>query len=246
MPYRRLPTTDKARLRALTAAMNIAGKKETVTLAFSNTKLRELNQVKINFESTLAQYEADCRKQAEKNKEYKNVQDKAVMYISHFILTLNMAIERGEIKRQVLEYYGLKDLKTKLPSLAAENEIFEWAQKVIDGEQKRIQTGGSPIYTPSIALVRVNVEKYREIAIFMQNQRKICARSFEKMKKTRISANEFIGELWSEIEENLNTDLPEQNRRQAEEYGVIYVFRRREKKKLKQAEFQTDLVFEFL
>lgn len=245
MPYRRLPTTDKARLRALNAVANIAGRKESQKLAFSNIRLRELNQVKINFESTLLQHQTACKKQTEKNKEYKINQDKAVMYISHFILTLYMAIEREEIKHEVLEFYGLQDLNAKLPSLSDENEIFRWAKKVIDGEQKRIQTGGSPIYTPSIALVRVNVERYREVAIFMQNQRKICARSFEKIKEIRKSTNDFISELWTEIEENLENELPEQKRKQAEEYGIIYVFRRKEKKKMKRAELQTDLVLEF-
>lgn len=245
MPYRRLPTTDKARIRALNAALNIAGKREKKNLAFSKSRLEELNLVKTNFENTLKQYEADIKKQAEKNKEYKNVQEKTVLYISHFILALYMAVEREEIKEKALEFYGLQDLKGKLPSLALENETLDWAKKITEGEQKRIQSGGSPIYTPSIALVKVNIEKYRDIAIFMQNLRKISTRSHNRMKEIRKSTNDFISQLWNEIEENLKSDTPKHKRQQAQEYGIVYIFRRKEKKKLKSEDLQTDLLFEF-
>ncbi len=245
MPYRRLPTTDKARSRAMIAAEKIAEKKDEKKLAFSKNRFQELNLVKTNFANTLTQYEADVKKQAEKNKEYKIIQEKAVMYVSHFILTLYMAVEREEIKEDTLEFYGLQDLNRKLPSMSSEEEILDWAQKIIDGEQKRIQSGGSPIYTPSIAVVKVNVEKYRDIAIFMQNLRKITARSFQRMKDTRKSTNDFISQLWTEIEENLKSDSPKHKRQQAQEYGIIYVFRRKEKKKLKSVDLQTDLIFDF-
>ena len=71
MPYRRLPTTDKARLRAMNSAIKLAEKNKTEKLAFSENTFRELKQVKSTFESTLLHYENDLQKQSEKNKEYK-------------------------------------------------------------------------------------------------------------------------------------------------------------------------------
>ena len=130
MPYRRLPTTDKARIRALDAALKIAAKKDKKNLAFSKSRLEELNFIKTNFVNTLKQYEADIKKQAEKNKEYKKVLEKAKLYVSHFIQALYMAVEREEIKEEALEFYGLHDLKGKLPSLSLENEILDWAKKI--------------------------------------------------------------------------------------------------------------------
>jgi hypothetical protein len=245
MPYRRLPTTDKARSRALKAALKMAEKTEEKKLAFSKIRLQELNLAKTNFENSLTQYEADRKKQAEKNKEYKIIQEKTVLYISHFILTLYMAVERDEIKEDALKNYNLQNLNKKLPRLASEDEILNWGKKIIDGEQKRIQSGGSPIYTPSVALVKVNLEKYKDIAIFMQNLRKISARSHEKMKESRNATNLFISQLWNEIEENLKSDSPKHKRQQAQEYGIIYIFRRKEKKKLKSEDLQTDLLFDF-
>jgi hypothetical protein len=245
MPYRRLPTTDKARRRALDAALKQTAKIDEKKLAFSKQTWSELNLVKTNFENTLKQYNADILTQSEKNKEYKIVMEKAVMYISHFIQVLFMTIEREEIKSEALSFYGLSESNGKVPQLNTEEEVLDWGQKITEGEQKRIHKGGSPIYTPSIALVKVRVEEFRDIAIFMQNLKRISARSFQRMKDTRKSTNDFISKMWTEIEENIENDSPKHKRQRAQEYGIIYVFRRREKKLLRSEDLQVDLLFDF-
>jgi hypothetical protein len=245
MPYRRLPTTDKARLRALEAIVKLAAKTDDSKLAFSKQTLNELSLVKTNFENTLKQYNADISTQLGKNKEYKAVMEKAVTYISHFIQVLFMTIDRGEIKEEALEFYGLSGANGKVPSLNTEEEVLDWGHKIILGEQKRIQKGGSPIYTPSIALVKVKVEEFGDIAIFMQNLKRISARSFQRMKDARKSTNDFISKMWTEIEEHLENGSPKHKRQRAQEYGIVYIFRRREKKKLRSEDLQADLLFDF-
>ena len=245
MPYRRLPTTDKARRRALDAALKQASKSDENKLMFPKHLLHELDLVKTNFENTLIQYNADMDTQSGKNKDYKAVMEKAVMYISHFIQVLFMTVERGELKADVLDFYGLSEANGKLPALNTEQEVLDWGHKIIEGEQKRMQTGGSPIYSPSIAIVKVKVEEFKDIAIFMQNQKRISARSYERMKEARKATNDFIGRMWNEIEEQLENGSPKHKRQRAQEYGIVYVFRRREKKKLRSEDLQVDLLFDF-
>jgi hypothetical protein len=245
MPYRRLPTTDKARIRALNAAIKLAEKKDMEKLAFSKETFLKLKQVKTTFESTLQIYEFDLKKQSVKNKEYKMLMEKAALYVSHFIQVLYMAIERGEIKKEALTFYELGDFTGKIPPLYPEVELLKWGLKIIEGEQKRIQKGSNPVYSPSIALVKIKFEEFKDVAVYMQNMRKISARSFERMKEARISANNFICKLWNEIEENILSDNPKHKRQQAMEYGIVYIFRRKEKKKLTAAELQADLLFDF-
>ena len=245
MPYRRLPTTDKARQRALDAVLKLATKTDQSDLAFSKHTLSELKLVKTNFENTVTQYNADLTKQSEKSKEYKIVLEKAVLYVSHFIQSLYMSIEREEIKEEALKFYELQDLNKKLPALNTENEILEWGKRIIEGEQKRIQKGGSPIYTPSIALVKVRLEEFNDMAVYMHNLKRITARSYEKMKKVRVATNNFISKCWNEIEDNLDSNSPKHKRQRAQEYGIIYIFRRKEKKKLRSEDLQTDLLFDF-
>ena len=245
MPYRRLPTTDKARRRALEAALKQASRVSEGKLVFSKHTLRELDLVKTNFENTLKQYNADIKVQSEKNKDYKAAMDKAATYISHFIQVLFMTVERGEIKEETLDFYDLQEKNGKVPSLNTEQEILTWGNRIAEGEQKRIQKGGSPIYTPSIAVVKVKVEEFKDIAIYMQNMKRISARSYERTKEARKATNDFISKMWTEIEGHIDNGSQKQKRQRSQEYGIVYVFRRREKKLLRSEDLQTDLLFDF-
>ncbi|MCF6333471.1 MAG: hypothetical protein L3J11_09335 [Draconibacterium sp.] len=244
MPYRRLPTTDKARIRALEAALKKASQNKEGKLAISNGLFEELKDVKFKFESMLTQYELDIKIQSERNQDYKTALEIARMYISHFIQVLFLTSERGEMNGGI-KYYDLKDFNGKVPPLKTEEEILHWGNKVIEGEQKRIQNGGSAIYNPSIALVKIKVENFKDTAFFQSNLKKNTARSFDKMRAIRKITNEFIGRLWTEIEENIILDEAKQKRQVAQEYGLVYVFRRNEKKKLTSKELQRDLLFDF-
>jgi hypothetical protein len=245
MPYRRLPTTDKARLRAMDAALNTAADRDAGKLAFSKNTLFELKSAKSNFENHLKHYEFDLKTESEKSAGYKAAFEKAKLYVSHFIQVLFMNIEREELKKEVLSFYGLEDFEGKIPSLSSEEEILTWGKKIIQGEQKRMQNGGSPIYNPSIALVKVNGENFNEAAVFQQTLKRNTLRSYEKMQQLRKETNDFISRMWTEIEENMGNVPPKVKRQRAQEYGVVYVFRRNEKKKIRVEGMQVDLMFEF-
>lgn len=250
MPYRRLPTTDKARIRALEAALKKGSQKSKDKTVIPNYLLEELKEVKRKFENTLTQYELDIKIQSERNHDYRAALENARMYVSHFIQVLFLTSERGEINGGI-KYYGLKEYDGKVPPLNTEEEILYWGNKVVEGEQKRIQNGGSAIYNPSIAMVKIKVEEFYDAAIFQNNLRKNTSRSFDKMRAIRKTTNEFISRMWSEIEENTNIEDAKIKRQLLEEYGLVYIFRRSEKKKLKenprelQKELQRDLVFDF-
>lgn len=244
MPYRRLPTTDKARLRALEAAIIKLTQKDNVNLAISNSIVEELQDVKRRFENTLTQYELDIKIQSQRNQDYKHTQESARMYISHFIQVLYLSSERGEINGGI-KYYELNGFKGKIPPLNSEEEILHWGKVAIQGEQKRIQNGGSAIYNPSIAMVKIKVEEFYDASIFQNNLKRNTSRSFNKMRTIRKITNEFISRMWSKIEESIDFEDAKIKRQFAEEYGIIYVFRRSEKKKMKSKELQRDLVFDF-
>jgi hypothetical protein len=243
MPYRRLPTTDKARTRALEAALEkVAFKNGKV--AISEKTIEELQTVKSKFENTLKHYEMNIQIQSEKYHEYKTAMEKARMYISHFIQVLYLTSERGEINGGI-KYYGLEDFDGKVPPLNTEEEILYWGNKVVEGEQKRIQSGGSAIYNPSIALVRIKLEEFKDAAIFQQNLKKNTTRTYNIMQELRKTTNDFISQLWTEIEEGIQTDIPKHKRQVAQDYGIVYIFRRKEKRKLTDKELQRDLLFDF-
>ena len=78
-----------------------------------------------------------------------------------------------------------------------------------------------------------------------QNLKRNTSRSFDRMRAIRKSTNEFISELWNEIEGNIAVDDAKIKRQISEEYGIIYVFRRNERKHLDSKILQRDLLFEF-
>jgi hypothetical protein len=244
MPYRRLPTTDKARTRALDAALQKAAFKNG-KVAISSKTIEELQTVKSKFENMLRHYEMNIQIQAEKNHEYKAAMDKARMYVSHFIQVLYLTSERGEINGGI-KYYGLDDFDGKVPPLNTEEEILYWGQKVVEGEQKRIQSGGSAIYNPSIALVRIKVEEFKDAAIFQNNLKRNTTRTYNSMQELRKTTNDFICQLWNEVEEGITADLPKHKRQIAQEYGLVYIFRRKEKKKLTDKDLQSRTILAVL
>jgi len=244
MPYRRLPTTDRARLRALKAAIKRTEQRSDNKLAISNSSIEELQLVKTKFSNTLIQYELDVKIQSERNRDYKAAMESARMYVSHFIQVLFLSSERGEMNGG-LKFYGLEEFNGKVPQLNSEKEILSWGEKIVNGEQKRIQNGGSAIYNPSIALVKIKVEAFKDASIFQKNLRRNTSRSFDKMRAVRKTTNEFISRLWNEIENNIIVEDAKIKRQMAEEYGIIYIFRRNEKKHLDSKILQRDLLFEF-
>lgn len=236
MPYRRLPTTDKARLRALETALNKVNEISVKNIPFAKHSIEELQSVKSQFENTLKHYELNINQQSDNNKKYKEVFETARLYLSHFMQVLLFASERGEINGGIKYYGNLKDFGGRIPSLTTEREILEWGKIMVDGEQKRVREGGSAIYSPSIALVKFKLEEFNDAAIFQQNLKRNTLRTFEKMQTLRKTTNEFISQLWTEIENHLELEAKtaEQKRELAEEFGIVYVLRRKERKLLQQ------------
>ena len=117
------------------------------------------------------------------------------MYISHFLQVVNFAILRGELKPEVIEYYGLDINSKATPPLNLEANVLTWGERVIEGEQKRIAKGGSPIYSPSIALVKVHFEEFKEAYRHQKMLQNITNRASMKVAELREQADELIQEM---------------------------------------------------
>ena len=164
MPYRRLPNTDAARIRALKAALRKGEKLDDInTLAYSFPLKQKIDVFLTKFEIAITNSKAAREKQVENSQKFSELTKKARLYISHFIQVLNFTIARGELKPLARTFYDLDEDDSKVPSLLTEQELLTWGEKVINGEQERINNrGGNPIYSPAIALVRVNYENFKQ------------------------------------------------------------------------------------
>ncbi|MEI7525906.1 MAG: hypothetical protein WCJ95_16300 [Mariniphaga sp.] len=223
MPYRRLPNTDQARLRALQTAIMLGQKKDPEELAFSAKSLNRLRAFYTNFETTLIHHKLAKTQQEKSSNTYLATVRKARLYLSHFIQVLNFAIQRGDMKPAVREFYGFNDKKS--PSLIMDSEVLEWGKKIIEGEHKRVNHGGNPLYNPSIAIVKVKFDQFLDAYHFQKTLQSNTARWTGKVADLRKEADEIILDIWNEVEEHYS-DLPDDNKREkAMEYGLTYVYR---------------------
>lgn len=196
---------------------------------YSQAAFQKLRYFLPDFEQAIIYQKEALANQVRNNKAYTNLVKKAKLYISHFIQVLNFAIARGEISPNVREFYGFEENDKKVPSLTTEAELINWGEKIIKGEAQRLMQRGNPLTNPTIAVVKVNYEKFlsanRSQKIFQATN----TRMTEKVASLRSQADEIILNIWNDAEATY-IELPDEERREkTSEYGVIYVYRKTEK-----------------
>lgn len=243
MPYRRLPNTDVARLRAIEAGLDIGKRVALKKLAFSQQTLENIQTFYPLFLGAIRQLNISKQNQFDRSKEYSEVFRKAKLYLSHFLQVVNFAILRGEMKPEVVEFYGLKANSKATPPINLEAHVLTWGERIIDGEQKRIARGGSPIYSPSIALVKVHYEEFVEAYRHQKMLQNITNRASMRVAELRVQADQLIQEMWNEVEDSFSSLSDDEKREKAAEYGIVYVFRTSELKKIETDNLQQSIVF---
>ncbi len=229
MPYRRLPNTDSARLRAMQKALVIAEKIPPYQLAYNISTYQELKYFFPEFKQTTDIQKESLERQAEKNKKHIEYLRKARLFISHFIQVLNFSIIRGELKLETRNLFNLEEYDKKLPRLNTENDIIKWGERIIAGEEKRLFTGQSPVTNPSIARVKVHYEDFLRIHKNQKYLQESHNKALIKISVLRDNADRIILTLWNEIENTYNDLDAEEKRVKCASYGVVYVYRKHEK-----------------
>ena len=228
MPYRRLPNTDISRLNALKTAFQKGKEIPPFKLAFTQSTFQRVQSFLPSFEKAMIEQKQAYNAQIEKNQEYMNAYKKAKLYISHFIQVMNMAITRNEISPSIRKFYGIEEDQKKVPDLNTENEIIQWGENIIQGEQIRTMKGQSPITNPTIAVVKVRYENFMDAYRFQKTLQKRNTRALNALAELRDEADDIIVKIWNEVEEAFK-DMPEELKREnAQKYGLVYVFRKNE------------------
>ncbi len=229
MPYRRLPNTDNARLKALQTALSKGKEIPPFKLAFTQKSFQKTQAFLTRFEKAIILHKQAQSRQIKNNKEYQKVLKKAKLFISHFIQVMNMAITRSELPASTRISFGFNENDKALPMLVSEKDIIYWGKKLLDGESFRTLQGQTPITNPTIAVVKVRHEQLMEAHRFQQILKERNNRALEKLSSLRNEADEIILNIWNEVESSYN-DLPDNLKRErAKEYGLAYIYRKNEK-----------------
>lgn len=235
MPYRRLPNTDAARIRALEIALNAEDFSDINNLPFSLALRQKIEFFLPKFKTAITNSQCARDKQNVNSRKYAEYTRKAKLYISHFLQVLNFAIIRGELKPVARTFYGIAEDDTRLPSLVSDQDLLDWGARVIKGETERTRNGGgNPIYSPSIALVKVNYENFKQAYASQKQFQQNSARCSAEVAQYRQEADEYILTLWNDIEAYFMNVADEEERRQkCENYGLVYVFRKGERENIR-------------
>lgn len=228
MPYRRLPNTDTARIKAMRIALEKGKELPPHKLAYSSKTILRLQKFLPQFEHNIQLYRHALSSQNKKNKDYNEILRKARIYLTHFIRVMNMAIFRGELPSETRAYFGLATDDSTVPLINSENELLSWGRRIIEGEEFRIRKGGSPITNPTIAVVKVRFGNFLEEDNYHKTLLKKTYDYTERTGDMRKEADEIILEIWNEIEATQES-LPEEiKRKECEDYGVVYFYRKGE------------------
>ena len=230
MPYRRLPNTDQARMRALKIAINKCSNMNIRDIPFSLNTFNGARNFLQRFEVAHRYYMKCYEDQIRGSGKHHSNGKQARLYLTHFIQVLNMCVMRNEIKASKKKLYELPIDSYNLPELNTDALLAEWGEKIIEGERKRIAAGGVPIYNPTIAKVKVHYDVFLESYNRQKAFQSLTARSLEALNVLRNEADELILTIWNGVEERYKDTQPNDMRlNKCREYGVIYYYRTGEK-----------------
>lgn len=229
MPYRRLPNTDQARLRALRTALQFTDKQNFASQNIVSFKtLIDAKNFLVLFEKQLNQYQQTLDNQVSANKRYQQIVHNARLYISHFIQVFNLAVIRGDVKKEHKLFYQLDPNVHIVPDLTTEAALIQWGKAVIEGENERVRNGGLPIYNPTIAKVKVHYEVFKEYKSTQKLYQNTTQKSWEELNNLRVKGDAIILDLWNQVEHKFKDEKPFARLTKCQQLGLIYYYRKGE------------------
>ena len=243
MPYRKLPTTDITRIKALQQAVSMEGYKERGQLVLSYQTIRDAQEMLNKFRRIQRQCQQYRDMYAEMNKQFKDETAVARMYVTHFIQVLLMAIQRGELRSEVKAGYGLDLQRNYVPSLLTNDDIVTWGKKIIDGEEERVRKGGAPIYNPTIAMVKVHYSVFTDHYYNVTNLKQSAEKYRKELVQLRPMVDDLLQDLWNQVEAFYANEPLSVRIYRSKSFGLIYYTRDSEKRQIEAEKKQLHLEF---
>lgn len=230
MPYRRLPNTDKARIRSLETAIAKIKYSDYYAPVLSPELMSKAEKKLQQFREASDRYVKSLEDQVNysKSDDYQFRLKNARMYVSHFLTVFNLCVKRGEIKAADRAFYSIPVDSGELPDLSSDISVIRCCENAISGEKTRTSKGGIPIYNPTIAKVAVHFDLFRELYDKQCALRQMTEESLVVVSLMRPQIDDVILDVWNSIE-NYFSDLEgEKKISKCREYGLIYYYRKGE------------------
>jgi hypothetical protein len=145
--------------------------------------------------------------------------------ISHFVQTLNLAIDRHTFPPAARGFYQLDGNQAKLPTLTSEEDVMTWGDRLKEGEPARVAAGGAPITFPSIAEVNTAFDDFVAKRQTQDGVGDLQDNKEEAVAALRPSVDLLIKDMWDETEFKFRHQSPSSMRGKARGWGVVYISR---------------------
>lgn len=230
MPYRRLPKTDSARIKALKTLLDNNDIYTARGRFISWDSISRAQPACDRLLTATQQYGVTLQAQTRHTRKLAKLQRSATMYVSHFLQVLLMSVERGEIKASQLELYGLNGDVRVLPNIKTIEGLIEWGRKTIDGEKARLKKGGRPIYNPTLAMVETHYDLFVAANDQQRLQLERTRQAHDTLVRLRPEVDEILLDLWNQIEVHFADEPWKERVEHCSKYGVVYYNRKGEGK----------------
>ena len=225
MPYRRLARTDDEIDDALRNGLEKADNTPPEEWAISQPTYEGAKAFYEMWKKERKEVGGALKTQSDLSKQLAKDKAKVKKYLSHFIQSFNLAIDRGEIPASDRALMGIDVSSDTLPPMGGVNDIVRVGNNLIDGEKKRIEAGGAAVAAPTIEQVKAVFEPFAETRKQQGTAAEAYDREQEDVENMREEGKDWSKEMADEVEFHFRKDDPPSLRRKARLWGVVYVSR---------------------
>lgn len=220
---RRLPNSDGGRKLALDKGKGKKDNTAAPAIVFSANTVTRLDflqplffqRMKDRDDALVAQTLGTAKKES----------DKIIVktLISDFIQTFNAGVRRGIFPKEHRAFYHLDVNSDSVPPMGSDDAVIEMGQWLIDGDPRRITAGGAPMAMPTIAEVSAKYTIFMNSYHALSTLKDAYDTAQEAVQALRPEADALILRMWNEAETAYDNESMESKRRNAREWGVVYV-----------------------
>ena len=220
---RRLPNSDEGRKTAQDLAKGKMDNTPAPDIVLSANTQSRLDALQPDFEAKMQARDDALVNQtiATRVKDTAMAEDRIL--ISAFIQTFNAGVKRGIFPKEHRAFYHLDVNSESVPPLTSEADVIEWGGWLIDGDLRRIAAGGAAMAMPTIAEVSAKHTIFLNAVHAQSTKKDDYDTAQEAVQAMRPDVDALILRIWNEVETAFDNESIESRRRNAREWGVVYV-----------------------
>lgn len=223
MPTRKIPGSDEGRDKALYIA-----KTKNDSLLPANRFLTAQTQTRLNTTQPLFRTLLQTRADALATQSAGTVTNDAAkslarMFVSQFFQVFNLGVARGVYTKSQRSYFQLDVNSDSVPPLTSEQDIILWGTRIETGDAARVAAGGADMVNPTANEVKEKVSTFIASNQAQSVLKDAYDAAQEAVETQRTEADKVVKKVWDEVETFYNEETPSSKRRNAREWGVVYV-----------------------